>query len=95
MDLKRLELIACQAMDVDFREANLTKANFTNTDLSKSLFINTVLKEADFRSARNYDIDASQNDIEKAKFSLPEAMSLLYSLNIVLSEGDLAGRSLE
>jgi len=95
LDLKELELIACQAMDVDFRETNLTKANFTNTDLSKSLFMNTVLKEADFRGARNYEIDAGQNDVEKAMFSLPEAMSLLYSLNIVLSEGDLVGRSLE
>lgn len=95
MELKELECTTCQAMDVDFREANLAKANFSNTDLSKSLFMNTVLREADFRGACGYDIDAGKNDIELAKFSFPDAMSLLYSLNIELSEDYLTGKSLE
>ena len=34
----------------------------------------------------NYRIDPSQNAVKKAKFSLPEAMSLLYGLDIVLVE---------
>lgn len=95
LDLEELVFTGCQATDVDFREANLTKADFSNTDLSNSLFLNTVLREADFQRAFNYEIDACQNEIEKAKFSLPEAMSLLYSLDIDLSEDNHAGISLE
>jgi len=41
---------------------------------------------ADLRFARNYQIDPSQNKVHKARFSLPEAMSLLYSMDIDLDE---------
>lgn len=91
LDLVEVKFIACQAMNVDFREVNLSKADFSNTDLSSSLFVGTRLGEADFRTAYNYKIDVSQNDIKRARFSLPEAMSLLYSLDIDLSEDDLTG----
>ncbi len=76
----------CVAVDVDFREADLSKANFAGTDLSKSMFGKTNLTEADLSRARNYHIDPGQNVLRQAKFSLPEAMSLLYSLDIVLAE---------
>lgn len=39
---------ACQAHDVDFREANFSRANFSGTDLTNSLFGNTNLAEANF-----------------------------------------------
>jgi uncharacterized protein YjbI with pentapeptide repeats len=77
----------CLAVDVDFREADLTQADFGGTDLSQSLFINTTLTEADLSHARNYQIDPGQNTLARARFSLPEAMSLLYSMDIVLTEG--------
>ncbi len=73
-------------MDVDFRETDLAQANFKGTDLADSLFVATDLTEADLSQARNYRIDPSQNIVKKAKFSLPEAMSLLYGLDIVLVE---------
>ena len=73
-------------MDVDFREADLSQADFAGTDLSDSLFLATDLTEADLSRACNYRIDPSQNAVKKAKFSLSEAMSLLYSLDIVLVE---------
>jgi len=44
------------------------------------------LTEADFTGAKNYAIAASSNTLKKTKFSLPEAMGLLYSLDIVLTE---------
>ena len=84
LDMKEAQYLACVARNVDFREANLAKADFSDTDLSGSYFINTDLSEVDFRSAYNYQIDPAQNKISKAKFTLPEAMSLLYNLDIIL-----------
>jgi fluoroquinolone resistance protein len=84
--LKKLTLRGCVARDVDFSEANLTQADCTGTDFVDSRFWHTNLSKADFTGAINYAIDPTLNVVKKAKFSLPEAMSLLYSLDIVLSE---------
>jgi fluoroquinolone resistance protein len=78
----------CVATDVDFREADLSGADFGGTDLSQSLFGHTDLSEADLSCARNYYIDPSQNVLRQARFSLPEAMSLLHSMDIVLVKED-------
>jgi hypothetical protein len=51
------------------------------------LFINTDLRQADLSEARNYQIAPGKNDLRGARFFLPEAMSLLYNLDIDLSEG--------
>lgn len=86
LSLKELQIKDCIATDVDFREADLTRADFAGTDLSESLFSKTNLTEADLSSARNYHIPPEQNILKQAKFSLPEAMALLYSMDIVLTE---------
>jgi fluoroquinolone resistance protein len=87
LSLPGIRMKDCIAMDVDFREADLSQADFGGTDLSQSLFANTRLTEADLSCARNYQIDPGQNILTQAKFSLPEAMSLLYNMDIVLTEG--------
>ena len=84
LSLKGRELSGCTALEVDFAEADLTDANCTRTDFQKSRFLNTNLTCADFTNARNYMISPLLNKIKHAKFSLPEAMSLLYSLDIIL-----------
>ena len=86
LKLRRIQIQDCVAVDVDFREADLSQADFSGTDLSDSLFLATDLRQADLSRARNYRIDPSQNVVRKAKFSLPEAMSLLYGLDVVLVE---------
>ncbi|HEY45061.1 MAG TPA: pentapeptide repeat-containing protein [Anaerolineae bacterium] len=91
LSLKGVQIRDCIASDVDFREADLSQADFAGTDLSESLFSKTNLTEADLSRARNYHIDPGQNILKQARFSLPEAMSLLYSLDIVLIEGDNLG----
>lgn len=91
LSLKSVQIIDCVAKDVDFRETDLSQAVFTGTDLSESLFSKTNLTEADLSRSRNYHIDPGQNILKRAKFSMPEAMSLLYSLDIVLIEGDEFG----
>ena len=82
--LKGRQLSGCAAIEVDFAEADLTDADCTGTDFQKSRFLSTNLTRADFTDARNYLISPLLNKIKHAKFSLPEAMSLLYSLDITL-----------
>ena len=85
MVLKEMVMDDCRAHDVDFREADLSKGRLMRTDFAKSLFFETDLSETDLSHAKNYAIDIYQNRITKAKFSLPEAMSLLESMDIELT----------
>jgi fluoroquinolone resistance protein len=86
LELKGIEIIDCIAHEVDFREAHLPQAKFDGTDLDNSLFSNTDLTDADLSRASNYQIDPGSNILKKTKFSLPEAMALLHSMDIVLVE---------
>lgn len=88
MKIEGLQVIECVAQNVDFRESDLTAASFAGSDLEGSLFLNTILEAADLRSARNYVIDPANNTLTGARFALPEAMSLLYALDIRLDEDD-------
>jgi len=86
LKLKDLKLTHCVAREVDFGEADLTGGVFAETDFAGSIFMHTNLTEADFTSAANYRISPSDNVLKKTKFSLPEAISLLYALDIILVE---------
>jgi uncharacterized protein YjbI with pentapeptide repeats len=86
LNLKKINLSKCIAREVSFEEANLTQANCRFTDFENSRFIRSNLTEADFTGAKNYSIAASLNTLKKTRFSLPEAMSLLYNLDIHLTE---------
>jgi fluoroquinolone resistance protein len=91
LKMKQIQIVRCIAHDVSFEEADLTQADCTFTDFNSSRFMHTNLTEANFTSATNYSIAPQLNVLKKTKFSLPEAMALLYGLDIILSED----RSLE
>lgn len=82
LSLREIRLTECLAKEVDFREADLTEADLTQTDFTGSLFMQTNLTRADFSNAINYQIDVVFNQVKAAKFTLPEAVSLLRSLDI-------------
>lgn len=86
LNLQGIKLVKCVAREVNFEEANLTKANCQGTDFAASRFVRTNLTEADFTKATNYAINVNANTLRKTKFSMPEAMALLYGLDIVLVE---------
>ena len=88
LNLKGVGLTKCVAREVDFSEADLSEADCRGTDFENSRFWHTNLTGADFRGAVNYSIAANLNTLKKTKFSLPEAMALLYSLDIVLDENE-------
>jgi uncharacterized protein YjbI with pentapeptide repeats len=84
LNLKKGKFVRCIAKEVDFSECNLLEANMEGTDLVASRFINCDLSGANFNNARNYSIDVRSNKVKKAKFSMPDAMSLLDSLDIIV-----------
>ena len=86
LDLRRIKLIRCSARETDFSDSNLKEAVCTGTDFQAARFSNTDLSKADLRGADNYQIDPSANRLRKARFSLPEAISLLQGLDIVIEE---------
>jgi len=75
--------------EVEFGEADLSRADLRRTDLIKAHFFHTDLTETDFRDARNYDINAVVNTLHKTRFTLPEAISLLHSLDIILDDEEI------
>jgi uncharacterized protein YjbI with pentapeptide repeats len=68
--------------NVDFTESDMTKSIFSNADLMNSIFDRTILKEVDFLTAINYSIDPEINIIKKAKFSLHGVPGLLNKYDI-------------
>lgn len=80
--LRNTTMIRCSAKEVRFVETDLSDSVFTDSDFQASTFFKANLSRADFRGARNYEIDVGNNVIKGARFSLPEVLSLLYSLGI-------------
>ena len=82
LSLVELVMENCVLHEVDYREAELSRANFSKSDLRHSLFMHSQLTAADFSEAVNYHIDPTFNNISKAKFSFPEVVALLQNLDI-------------
>ncbi|HKJ27701.1 MAG TPA: pentapeptide repeat-containing protein [Anaerolineales bacterium] len=86
LELEKIEIVNCIAHEVDFSGANLKEANLRGTDFENSIFRHTNLEKADLVKAKNYMIPPAVNTLKKTRFSMPEAMALLYSMDIVLEE---------
>jgi uncharacterized protein YjbI with pentapeptide repeats len=84
MRLESIEMLRCIAHEVDFSECLLREGKFTGTDFLGSIFLHTDMEDADFVDAVNYAIDPSANTVKGARFSLPEAVSLLRGLGVVV-----------
>ncbi len=72
----------CSLKEVDFSSSNLKNSNFEEANLIGANFTNSDMSGANFIGAINYFIDPQFVKIKKAKFSLPEALSLLKSFEI-------------
>ena len=70
--------------EVDLAEADLSNAVFDNCDLKGTMFDNTIIEHADFRTAYNYSIDPAKNKIKKAKFSMAGLIGLMDKYDIVI-----------
>jgi uncharacterized protein YjbI with pentapeptide repeats len=86
LPLDGIRILDCQSQDVDYREASLVGADLRGSDFSDSFFIHTDLTRADLRRASNYHISPKTNELRGAKFTLPEAMALLYAMEIEVED---------
>lgn len=84
LKLTDISFADCTLEQVDFADAQLPGAIFSGSQLADCTFKNTNLTKADFRGARGYYIDPTLNRLSKARFQLPEAVSLLAPFNIRL-----------
>jgi fluoroquinolone resistance protein len=84
LKLPKTQMINCEAKEVDFTGTDLSDGGFSGTDFERSVFSKTNLTKADFKGAANYSIDPRYNTLKKTHFSLPEALSLLNCLDIVI-----------
>jgi uncharacterized protein YjbI with pentapeptide repeats len=74
----------CEVKDADFIETDLKDSIFSSSNLENSIFFKTDLSGVDFTHATNYTIDVNNNKLKKTRFSLPEALSLLSNLDIIV-----------
>ena len=84
--LKKCRIESCQVRQADLSGADLSEGFCQGCDFSGSQFLGTNLTKADFRGATHYAISPRDNIVKKARFSLPEAMSLVYGLDIRLDD---------
>ncbi|WP_320006402.1 pentapeptide repeat-containing protein [Maridesulfovibrio sp.] len=83
-NLTKVYFGSCSLRDASFADSNLACVKFDDCDFLGCQFHHTNLACSDFSSSRNYFINAETNEIKKAKFSLPEVLSLLANLEIEL-----------
>ncbi len=82
VDLRKSIFQACSLVEVDFANANLSKIVLKKCNLSNAIFEQTNLSETDFRTAINFNIEPSVNQINKAKFSVNGLIGLLRKYNL-------------
>jgi fluoroquinolone resistance protein len=82
LQLPKIRMTKCSAKEARFVESDMSDGVFTDTDFQGSTFFKSNFSRADFRRAKNYEIDIKNNTLKKARFSMPEVLSLLYGLEI-------------
>ncbi|NIF20382.1 pentapeptide repeat-containing protein [Candidatus Pantoea multigeneris] len=80
--LAQCSLIECKLQAVDFSEAQCEEADFSGSDLTHATFHHTRLTGANFAWAHGYNINVLNNEVKNARFTLPEAATLLTGLGI-------------
>ncbi|MDD4731963.1 MAG: pentapeptide repeat-containing protein [Desulfovibrio sp.] len=86
LSLGEFSFSGCSLVNASFFNTRLTRAVFDDCDLAGCQFTDTDLSFADFKTARHYHINAQTNKLHQTVFSMPEAVSLLSNLDIVLDE---------
>jgi fluoroquinolone resistance protein len=84
LNLRKMKLKNCTAHETMFAESNLSEADFEGTDFTGAVFLRTNLTGANFVGAKNYTLNVNDNKTKGARFSLPEAIRLLYYMDIEL-----------
>ncbi len=84
LDLRKFTFEQCRFPDTMFVNCDMTGLILDGADLESTLFENCILKKCDFTTAKNYKINPSDNDVKDAKFTMPDVLSFLTPLGIVV-----------
>lgn len=82
MNFTRFDFTGSDITASSFTECSLPSASFKGCDLTDTEFFRCDLTKADFRSAKDYRIGVLDCKVKNARFSYPDVMSLLESLDI-------------
>lgn len=82
MNFKKFDFTSNIIQESMFEECDLQESNFRDCGLEATEIYRCDIRKADFRGARGYVIDISSNKMKQAKFSYPEVISLLNTLQI-------------
>ena len=80
--MKKTVFEGCSLKEADFTGTDLSLAVFGHCDLMNTVFMQSNLEKADFRTARNYSFDPELNKMKKAKFSMESVIGLLAKYNL-------------
>ncbi|WP_315066564.1 pentapeptide repeat-containing protein [uncultured Clostridium sp.] len=84
MKLNKVKFSSSKFQESLFENCDLIEADFKDTRFESTQFIQCNMEKADFRGAHGYVIDIQSNKLKKAKFSFPEVINLLNSIDIVI-----------
>lgn len=84
LDLTRFSFEECIFNRAEFKSCHMPAVAFDGCDLTSCLFDECDLTRADLRTARNYFISPTRNRIKGLRASVPEALSFLAAIDVVL-----------
>jgi fluoroquinolone resistance protein len=85
LKLKKIKVEDCQAIDVDFSDADLTEGVFSGSALAGTNFNRANLTNCDFRRAKDFLFDLRVAKLKGLKLSLADAPPLLSVLGIEIT----------
>ncbi|RJE71527.1 pentapeptide repeat-containing protein [Reichenbachiella sp. MSK19-1] len=85
LNIKKTRFENCKMEKVDFTQTDLTQSLFKECNLSQAVFDRSGLEKCDFRTAYGYALDPDINAIKGAKFSKEGAIGLLSKYKIDIS----------
>ena len=87
LELGKFSFAGCDLSGSFFEDCRLSGADFSDCLLRGAAFSHNDLSSADFRGAAEYSFSIEGNQVKGAKFSMPEAVSLLYGLGLEIDGG--------
>jgi uncharacterized protein YjbI with pentapeptide repeats len=75
---------SCSIVAADFMNADITGVVFSNCNLHKSVFMDTIANKTDFSTSYNYTIDPEKNKLKKAVFSQNGLVGLLTKYELIV-----------
>ena len=82
MKLPRTDFSGVRIVESTFADCDLTESDFRGCTLDRTEFFRCGVEKADFRGATGYRVDVPTCRVKDARFSFPEAISLLSSLGV-------------